>query len=384
MTQSNVQVTAQVRRVSLETGVLTVAVSSADLPLDDLIDFGSRRNPKRGFLMVSNVMGKHKPSKPSTMRDIYRRLAQKIPNDLPGPVLFVGLAETAICLGQGTFEEYSRLTGRSDLLFIHTTRYRFESEEVAVEFKEEHCHAPDHIVYQPVDPHHRELFATASSIVFVDDEVTTGMTFLNLTRAFKALNPGLQTAHACVITDWRTHERRITLETASTLPVHVVSLLSGEALFKPAESLQLVEMPKAVGNGGDKSELIQGNHGRFGMTTPPDLKAQALALNIATGSRCLVLGTGEFAYVPFLLAEQLEQLGVNVFCQSTTRSPAMVSGALGCALAFTDNYGDGIANYVYNVDPAMYDVIVLCHETSAEALDADMLESLNGPIVLEF
>jgi hypothetical protein len=33
------------------------------------------------------------------------------------------------------------------------------------------------------------------------------------------------------------------------------------------------------------------------------------------------------------------------------------------ALTFPDNYGEGIANFIYNVVPGQYDHVFVCHET---------------------
>jgi hypothetical protein len=92
----------------------------------------------------------------------------------------------------------------------------------------------------------------------------------------------------------------------------------------------------------------------------------------------LILGTGEFAYPPFVLAEQLERRGLDVLYQSTTRSPIMEGGAIGCSLTFADNYRDGIANFIYNARRDAYDRIVVCHETPVATVDPVLLNSLGA------
>jgi hypothetical protein len=99
---------------------------------------------------------------------------------------------------------------------------------------------------------------------------------------------------------------------------------------------------------------------------------------ISTPRGLLVLGTGEFAYPPFLLAEEMEAAGLDVHYQSTTRSPALIGGALGCGLEFADNYADGIANYVYNVAPGQYDRVIIAHETPAGSIDKTLVERLGA------
>ena len=68
-----------------------------------------------------------------------------------------------------------------------------------------------------------------------------------------------------------------------------------------------------------------------------------------------MLGSGEFAYPPYKLAEALDAAGHDVWFQTTTRSPVLVGGAIGSALSFEDNYFDGIPNFVYNLGAASPD-----------------------------
>src|SRR5262245_26328094 len=101
--------------VPLRCGTLTLRIEQSELPLEELCDFASRRNRKRGFLFVSKVLGKHIPVRPSRMADVHTRLARKL-LEVPGPVVLIALAETATGLGQGIFERMLQLTGRDDLL----------------------------------------------------------------------------------------------------------------------------------------------------------------------------------------------------------------------------------------------------------------------------
>src|SRR5690349_18728333 len=98
--------------VPLAGGTLALDVAQSRWALDDLCAFAERRNRRRAFLIVSRVLGRHIPARPSTMRAAMRDLADLIPADLPEPILVVGLAETAVCLGAGLHEELERRLGR--------------------------------------------------------------------------------------------------------------------------------------------------------------------------------------------------------------------------------------------------------------------------------
>ena len=62
---------AEHRVVELPTGRLSIEVLRSDIALDQLCGFAARRNPKRGFLFVSKVLGKHIPVRPSLMRQVH-------------------------------------------------------------------------------------------------------------------------------------------------------------------------------------------------------------------------------------------------------------------------------------------------------------------------
>ncbi|WP_230285751.1 phosphoribosyltransferase domain-containing protein, partial [Deinococcus sp. 23YEL01] len=67
------------RRVTLPSGELDLHLERSALPLDDLLGFAVRRNPKRGFLFVSRVLGKHIPVRPSVAASTHAALAAALP-----------------------------------------------------------------------------------------------------------------------------------------------------------------------------------------------------------------------------------------------------------------------------------------------------------------
>lgn len=348
------------------------------MPLDDLCGFASRRNRKRGFLFVSKVLGRHIPVRPSVMSQVHHALARQIPGDLPGPVLFVGLAETAVALGHGVRDQFAAQTGRTDTLFLHTSRYRL-NHPVLVEFLEEHSHAPSHILYQPSAPELLRATEAARSLVLVDDEASTGKTFINLTRALTPTMRSLERVVTTVITDWRAPQQRTDFRNAMPVDALSVALLEGEYQFEPGEFEDAKEAPAAIGTNAPVDALLTCNYGRLGVTAcpalqPPDLESVA-------GQRILVLGSSEFVYPPFLLAGALERQGATAFCQATTRSPVRLGGAISSMLEFRDNYADGISNYLYNARRQDYDRVLICTETPAPLLDAILLEALGAQIV---
>ncbi len=386
--------------VELPTGRLDIKVFRTEMPLADICGFAARQNPKRGFLFVSKVLGKHIPVRPSKVREVHTKLAAQIPADLPGPVVVIGMAETAICLGNGVFDEYVRLTGRKDVMFTQSTRYRLD-KPVAIEFLEEHSHAADHIIYEPEDAALKAMFYGAQSLVLIDDEASTGKTFVNLVKNMTSIMPKVQHVVTGVITDWRGPKRTEDTLAAMPVPASTIAILHGEYQFTPSPTLKLVEMPKVTGSNAARDAMLPSNFGRLGL--PADfynvdeaaMRCIADAItsvacppaNICAhgqhGEKFLVLGTGEFAYPPFLLAEALERSGFNVFYQSTTRSPIMVNPelAIGCRVEHTDNYGDGIVNFIYNARRTDYDRVLICHETPQGSVDGALVRELGAETV---
>ena len=106
------------------------------------------------------------------------------------------------------------------------------------------------------------------------------------------------------------------------------------------------------------------------------------------GHSVLVLGTGEFMQLCFLMGQYIEQQGWQVKIQSTARSPLLKGQAIQEKIEFTDNYADNIPNYLYNVKEGQYQQVIICHETPlcdalkqfALRLNADLLYYANGKI----
>lgn len=355
------------RTVRLGSGRLSLSVADSDWPLDRLCGFASRRNPRRGFLIVSKVLGRHMPARPAEMRASLRDLAAKVP-DLRGPVLVVGLAETAVGLGHGLFEELHKRGLRGG--FLHSTRQAVDATLLG-RFQEPHSHASAHLLYRPSDI---DLEAVRSLVV-VDDEVSTGTTLVNLARALTPFLPRCETIVAASLTDWSGSAGWLE---RMPWPAQSVSLLRGRLDWTPDAAPTRDDAFEAAA--GMLGALPRGGpFGRLGIAEPagfglPDLGG--LALPPASALR--VVGTGEFTYPPFLLAERLEQAGHDVVVQATTRSPIRPGATIGHALTFADNYGSGIGNFLYNADPAEARLALICHETPPGTVDPALVSALRA------
>lgn len=365
---------AQALCANLRRGRLEVEVSASTFDPQALFSFAERHNPKRAFLFVSNVLGRHIPTRPSRMAESFNALAAKIPADLPGPVLVIGMAETAIGLGAGVHRALSQT--RDDCMYLCSTRHPTGSELLA-HFEESHSHASTHLLHMPQDARTREWLFKARSLVLVDDEASTGNTFINVSKALaEAGLVSIERMVTATLTDWSQDAVR------KALGDHVssVSLLEGRYTFTEDRGAALPDMPEvgSVAQGDWPLDPIR-DWGRMGVREHCD--TLALGMQVLPGERVLVVGTSEFVWPPFLLAERLEQAGADVHFSATSRSPIAVGHAIGHALSFSDNYGLGIPNFLYNVAPGQFDRVLICSETPAAALDPALLNALNAQVI---
>ncbi|CCW31862.1 conserved hypothetical protein [Xenorhabdus nematophila F1] len=366
----------QTYQKKLNSGTLTVTASRGSASLDMLFDIAERRNPKRAFLFVSKVLGRHIPISPSMMRSVYQQLAEQFPANLPGPVLYIGMAETAVGLAAGVFQETSGKVEASVLLT--STRHPVEGD-LLCEFKENHSHATDHLIYWPKESRLRDRVMNARTLVLIDDEATTGNTFLNLLEALR--HSGLKQIEQIVtvtLTDWSDEA----VIKRSPLPVSTVSLIEGSWQWEADISAPVPVLPQVNVTAQGKVSIIgRQSWGRLGLD---EIQCDiGTDIHPIAGEKMLVLGSSEFVWQPFLLAERLEREGALVMFGSTTRSPIACGHAIQSVMSFTDNYGLGIPNFLYNVAHQQFDRILLCLETPKTAVDPALMAQLTcvSPIV---
>ncbi len=161
-----------------------------------------------------------------------------------------------------------------------------------------------------------------------------------------------------------------------------ISLLDGRYTFAEDPTADLPEMPE-VGSvaQGDWPLDPRRDWGRMGVREHVDTLAPDL--QVSPGERILVVGTSEFVWRPFLLAERLERAGADVCFSSTSRSPIALGHAINHALSFSDNYGLGIPNFLYNVAPGQFDQVLICSETPAAAVDPALISALNAQVIVD-
>ena len=382
--------------------------------LEDLLGFAQRINPKRAFLFVSKVLGRHIPVAPGTMRHAFTDLANLVPDDLPEPILVIGMAETAVGLSAGVHQALQ--TRYPNALLLNSTRHsqhnKNNTETLLTTFSEDHSHASQHLIYQSADKAIQAQLLASKTLIMVDDEASTGNTCVNVVTALR--NAGLtelEQVHLTTLVDWSLNQNQAQADVDDNISARLPNidfqrhhLLSGAWTWTDAPNPEPITMPSVdTTEAGSYALGDTGNWGRFPTLDSTDgfafylTKFQA-AFNLFNQraqfekeqfdneqlpKRILVLGSNEFVWLPFLLAEWLETQNQNstVNFSALTRSPIALGGAITTMLSFSDNYGLGMTNFAYNVEPSDWDLIVLCVETSADSVD-EMWKDLDNVLVV--
>lgn len=371
-----------IKHTDLSRGRISVTVNRhhPEWTLDDLLSFAERINPKRAFLFVSKVLGKHIPVAPSVMQKSYQDLAALIPKDLPYPISVMGMAETAVGLGAGVYRELKK-DFQENAIFLTTTRHPVEDLPVLGLFLEEHSHAQDQFILSSHDASKHQHLLNSKTLILVDDEISTGKTFRNLILSLK--KSGLEQVERIILVslvDW-SEQHLITDDLG--IPVEVVSLLQGHWQWQENNKNIAVHMPDVSSTLQQSQKIIAPNDwGR----EPTFLNCLPWSLidPIQAHEKVLVLGSGEFSWIPFLIAEQLEQRGVDVYFSSTTRSPIMQGHAIESICLFKDNYGLNINNYAYNVHHQQFDRVFLVIETAKDSVDPLLFEQIKNLEIISY
>jgi hypothetical protein len=406
------------------------------VPAEALVRIAERHNPKRSFLLVSTVLGKHLPVSAARCRLSGLALGLLVAGDPraataaamlldgsdaavlamvdeielapagvtkaqldgegfdgePEPYVVVGFAETATALGE-------QVASALDADWWQTTTRQTLIAERGLRFDESHSHAPDQWIARPAGGW------PDGTLVLVDDELTTGSTACNLIEVLHAEHPreryviaalldgrgaasdaqgAAAAVHATAAPDPGPIER-----TAARLGVQidVVALAtrdaevrteagwSGGALPQPAGALPAADGIRdiALGFPGALQHEGQDRLARLELAGAAVCAASEVG-PLPPGS--LVLGTGEH-----LAFAQRSAVLSGALTSSSTRSPVLVSDLdeypIRDGLAFDNPDAEGVAGFAYNVHPSERPAIIVHFQDGAHrARGQAMLDAL--------
>ncbi|MDE6364947.1 MAG: phosphoribosyltransferase domain-containing protein [Lachnospiraceae bacterium] len=367
-------------------------------------------NPKRKYLVVNRLQGKHIPVKPSEAIALFRALADTLRSSYKGETLLViGFAETATAIGAAVAAELG-----TD--YIQTTRELVPDVE-ELYFSEEHSHATEQkLVKNDLDT----AVKTIDRILFVEDEVTTGKTILNIIDILRKEYPKhIKFSVASILNGMdkaalANYERSgielfWLVKTDHTPYTGIAESYAGDGIYVDCRSSIVTDhtaMERAVMDG--KKALLAKDASAckcaevqmtIDATKQLDLKminvwkqmnarrtVKAAAyqqyceslyedmisqMDISSTQKILVLGTEEFMYPALYTASKLEALGKRVWFHATTRSPIAVSAeqdyALHTRYELVSLYDNRRKTYVYNLQK--YDTIVIMTDAQGETTE---------------
>ncbi|MEU1124481.1 phosphoribosyltransferase [Streptomyces sp. NPDC005899] len=398
---------------------------TGDGELRELLGLALRRNPKRAHLLVSNVLGKHVPQRPSVVHGAGFELGERV-RDLLGEAeahraVVLGYAETATGLGHAVAD------GLGVAPYLHSTRRPVEGVEQAGGFEESHSHATSHLLL-PEDPELLAATDRGAPLVLVDDEFSTGNTVLNTIRALHERYPRDRYVIVALV-DMRSEADRERFDTFAReigARIDLVARASGTVLLPdgvlekgrelvaaheadPATAAALeaagpdgraapvrveLDWPAGVPDGG-RHGFTPAHRAALEAALPG--MAGRIADALGDARRVLVLGFEELMYAPLRFGTALEDATTaDVRYSTTTRSPVLAVDDPGYAirsrLVFPahDDPADGPGErYAYNVAGAGFDAVVAVVDSAADtpALHApggllDRLTAHTGRVLL--
>lgn len=359
--------------IDLPTGTLTLSgVDPARVAA--LCDFAARANPKRGFLIVSKVLGRHLPTPPKALRAAADALAAQLPA-LPEPVLFCGMAETATGLAQSVWAAWCARHPGAASAYVQSSRQTAPGARVLCRFEEGHSHAASHMVQ--VAGAIEALLPKARSLVIIDDECSTGSTFVEAAEALTAALPQIERIAVASLTDWSGGG----FLPRMARPASAHSLIAGTLHWTPGAGQAAASLAATANRHG--TAPASGMRSRTGLTAPE--AATRAPVTARPDERVLVLGDGEHAYEALRIAEEIAAQGGIAAVQSITRTPAMLGHAMQSVTTLDDAYGSGATCHVYNLLAHRPDRIVIAAEIQGRQADQlrEWLVQAGAPVMVE-
>jgi hypothetical protein len=301
----------------------------------------------RPYLLVNPRLAKHVPAEPADTLEYFARLGKKV-NEVCGrrDCLVIGFAETATAVGAAVAAEIA------NAVYVHTTREAVAGAELVTEFSEEHSHAKNQALYLRGGIARLRQFDT---LIFVEDEVTTGTTILNFLRSVGWKRKVV--VSALIFNEFNEEvfaefeAEFVCLERIGTQGVRCIDIVG----FKnPRVGVAVDEYLTCCRKLADR--LIDEISG----IDPADID----------GCDVLVIGTEEFMYPAIYLAREIAKTARSVKTHSTTRSPILPRRddeyPLKTRDCFASVYDKERVTYLYNL--TKYDTVIVITDSEAANL----------------
>lgn len=339
----------------------------------DLVRIARRENNnKRKYLVVNRLQGKHIPVRPHEALSLFRALADTLKGKYGKETLLViGFAETATAIGAAVAAELG-----AD--YMQTTR-EIVPDATYLYFSEEHSHAAEQkLVRDDLD----RVIDRVDRILFVEDEVTTGKTILNIVNILKKqYAETIKFSVASILNGMD----ETALDTYQTYDIELFWLVKTDhaAYTEIAEAYKgdgryIVCKNELSGPNVSETDTLVINHHMDTRRVVNSARyvsyCESLYQDIISQmdwdgvQNLLVLGTEEYMYPALYAARRFEEQGKNVRFHATTRSPVAVSTEDGYPFhtryELRSLYDSGRTTYIYDLQK--YDTAVIITDAAGD------------------
>lgn len=351
----------------------------------DLVGIAKRENNnKRKYLVVNKKQGKHVPVSPKESLGMFEELAGIVKDEYKDEnVLVIGFAETATAIG-------AAVAVYMNTDYMQTTREIIEGVDYLF-FSEEHSHATEQkLVKNDIE---RVIF-DKDRIIFVEDEVTTGNTILNIIKILEKLYPNtVKYSVASILNGMDEASQEVFSQREINL--HYLVKTNHSAYDEIAEGFA-GDGKYILHNTSDCDNQINEIPVKFEqnarrLTAAKDYVQACEKIwdkisevqNFDNTKKVLVLGTEEFMYPAIYIAKKIEDTGINVRTHSTTRSPIAVSSESEYPLherfELRSLYDNERVTFIYDIDK--YDCVLII--TDSENKNKQGINSLLNALKLK-
>ena len=351
----------------------------------DLVGIAKRENNnKRKYLVVNKKQGKHVPVSPNHALNMFESLAELVKEDYKDEkVLVIGFAETATAIG-------AAVAVYMNADYMQTTREIIQDVDYLF-FSEEHSHATEQkLVKNDIE----SVIYNKDRIIFVEDEVTTGNTILNIIKILEKLYPNTVKYSVASLLNGMDEksqqtfaERNINLhylvKTNHAAYDEIADGFAGDGKYithnTSACEKQIKEFfvkfeqnPRRLTYSGDYVQACEN------MWSEINEK-----INFLDAKNVLVIGTEESMYPAIYAAKKIEDKGIIARTHSTTRSPIAVSSEADYPLherfELRSLYDSERITFIYDLDK--YDCVLII--TDSENKNKEGINSLLNALQLK-
>lgn len=347
----------------------------------ELVSIGKRENnKKRNYLVINPLQGKHVPVCPGKAFELFDKLAEIVKKEYGGEeLLVIGFAETATAIGANTA---IRLGAR----YIQTTREEILQAEY-IYFTEAHSHATEQkLLKADID----KAIGIVDRIIFIEDEVTTGNTILNIVRKMEEIYRRNLKFSVASILNGMTEESMRSYEEKGIRCHYILKVDHGDygrlaqqytdtGNYEKCDISGRYEAKEAGFTGWmDTRRMVDSlKYQKSCETLWKDMKA---AYGFKKDESVLVIGTEEFMYPALFIAGCIEDEGCRVRCHSTTRSPIEVSAdpsyPLRTRYELRSMYDSDRITYIYDIESCDRVFIITDAQSSEESGKNSLINAL--------